>query len=150
MRRNLGEPLVALWIWHSDVTGRNPHVHVFMHCPRRLRDELRSVLEPQYPPRVIKVSNGGDIRQRHRSGMLSSTLDYLMRFKNQQAWWADKETYRATTVDENGRRHGIKSPLIGKRWGCTRNISLRAIDAYLAAKAEARALLIQANNRAVA
>ena len=33
MRRRVGEPLTALWVWHSDVTGRNPHVHVFMHCP---------------------------------------------------------------------------------------------------------------------
>ncbi len=42
--RHLGGPLVALWVWHSDVTGRNPHVHVFMHLPSRRRDELHRAL----------------------------------------------------------------------------------------------------------
>ena len=143
----MAEPLVALWVWHSDVTGRNPHVHVFMHCPRPLRDQLRAALAAIYPVGVIDVSDGGDIRRRHRSGFWGSTLDYLMRFKSQQAWWGDKGTYRASIPDSTGRRRGIKSPITGKRWGCTRNISAPAIDAYLDAKAEARAL---ANNREVA
>jgi hypothetical protein len=34
-----------LWVWHSDVTGRNPHVHVFMHCPPRQRHELNTAFE---------------------------------------------------------------------------------------------------------
>lgn len=143
MRRRTGHPLVGLWVWHSDVTGRNPHVHIFMHCPPRWRDELRQALEPRYPPRVIDVRDGGDIRRRYRSGHWGSTLDYLCRFKSQKAWWGDKQTYRATTVDENGRRRGIKCPILGKRWGCTRNISPRVITAHFEAEVEARAALIQ-------
>jgi hypothetical protein len=45
--------------------------------------------------------------------------------------------YRESIRDENGRRRGIKSSIIGKRWGCTRNISPR--KAHFAAKARARA-----------
>lgn len=137
-RRHHGEPLVALWVWHSDVTGRNPHVHVFMHCPLRLRDELHTALVAIYPVGVIDVSDGCDIRRRHHTGHLGSTLDYLMRFKSQQAWWGDKGTPRATTRDADGRHRGVKSPITGKRWGCTRNISARAIYAHLEAKAAAR------------
>jgi len=139
-RRQVGEPLVALWIWQSDVTGHNPHVHVFMHCPKRRRDELERALVAIYPAGVIDVREGSDTRKLHHSGYWGSTLDYLMRFKSQQAWWADHgKTYRASIRDENGRRRGIKSPITGKRWGCTRNIAARAIDLHLATKAEARA-----------
>ena len=140
---------VALHVWHSDVTGRNSHVHVFMHCPPRLRDELNRALVGLYPAGVIDVREGGDIRRLHPSGFFGNTLDYMMRFKSQQAWWADGgRTYRASIRDEKGRCRGIKSPITGKRWGCTRNISSRAIDAFLAAKAEARAAAIRATRRA--
>ena len=130
--RHLGEPLYSVHVWHSDVTGRNPHVHVFMHCPRRRRDELREALDHVYPePRVIDLVDGGDIRKRHHTGHLGSTLDYLMRFQNQQAWWGGgKKTWRASVRDENGRHVGIKSPITGKRWGCTRNLNRNAIDTY--------------------
>jgi len=140
MRRHLGEPLFALHVWHSDMTGRNPHVHVFMHCPKRRRDELRQALDAVYPePRVIDVSAGGDIRKPHHTGHLGSTLDYLMRFKSQQAWWAeDGKTWRASVVDENGRHRGIKSPITGKRWGCTRNLNRHAVEAYWQAREERR------------
>jgi hypothetical protein len=110
-----------------------------MHCPPRQRDRLQEMLVPLYPARVIDVREGSDIRKLHYSGFYGSTLEYLMRHKSQRAWWADKQTYRASMRDQNGRRRGIKSPIIGKRWGCTRNISSQAIDAFLAAKAEARA-----------
>jgi hypothetical protein len=138
MHRRAGKPLVALHVWHSDVTGRNPHVHVFMHCPRRLRDGLHQALAAIYPAGVIDVREGSDIRKPHHSGY-GSTLDYLCRFKSQQAYWADHgKTYRASIRDENGRRRGIKSPITGKRWGCTRNISQRAIDEYWAETIAAR------------
>jgi len=140
LRRKGATSLVALWVWQSDVTGRNPHVHVFMHCPSRLRNELEHALVPLYPAGVIDVREGGDIRRMHPSGLWGSTLDYLCRFKSQQAWWADGgKTYRASIRDEKGRRRGIKSPITGKRWGCTRNISPRAVGAHLAAESEARA-----------
>ena len=134
--RHLGELLVALWVWQSDMTGRNPHVHVFMRCPKRRRDELERALVAIYPAGVIDVRKGSDTRTLHHSGHWGSTLDYLMRFKSQQAWWADHgKTYRASIRDENGRRRGIKSPITGKRWGSTRNIAARAIDAYWGAAA---------------
>jgi hypothetical protein len=149
MKRKLDEAFVALWVWHSDVTGRNPHVHVFMHCPPRQRDELNSALVANYPAGVIDVSEGGDIRKPHPSGYWGSTLDYLMRFKSQQAFVADGgKTWRASTKltildGRTGRlrtvNRGIKSPITGKRWGCTRNISARAIDTHQAAKAKSRA-----------
>jgi hypothetical protein len=92
------------------------------------------------------LSDGCDIRRRHHSGHLGSTLDYLMRFKSQKAWWGDKGTYRASIRDADGRRRGIKSPITGKRWGCTRNLSPRVIDAHFEAQAESRAALIQQRN----
>jgi len=147
--RHLGDPLIALWIWHSDRTGRNPHVHVFMHCPKRRRVELERALVAIYPAGVIDVRKGSDTQELHHSGYWGSTLDYLMRFKNQQAWWADHgRTYRASTRDENGRRRGTKSPITGKRWGCTRNIAARAIELHLATKAEGRAAAISARRKA--
>jgi hypothetical protein len=73
LRRNVSTPLVALWVWHSDVTGRNPHVHVFMHCPPRSRDELQRKLVALYPAGVIDVREGGDIRKPHPSGFWGST-----------------------------------------------------------------------------
>jgi len=147
--RHLGEPLVAIWVWHSDVRGRNPHVHVFMHCPKPHRDRLRQALVARHPPRVIDVSKGSDIREPHYSGYYSSTLDYLCRFKSQQAFVADGgKTWRASIKDENGRHRGIPSPITGKRWGCTRNIAARAIDFHLATKAEARAAAISATRKA--
>ena len=139
MRRHHRASLTALHVWQSDVTGRNPHVHVFMHCPPRLRDELNRALVGLYPAGVIDVRKGGDIRRLHPSGFFGSTLDYLCRFKSQQAWWADGgKTYRESIRDEKGRRRGIKSPITGKRWGCTRNISPRAIGLYLEATSAAR------------
>jgi hypothetical protein len=139
-RRHFSKPLFALHVWHSDVTGRNPHVHVFMHCPKRRRDNLREALDGVYPePSVIDVSDGGDMRKLHPSGFYGSTLDYLMRFQSQQAWWGGgKKTYRASIRDENGRRRGIKSPITGKRWGCTRNLNRHAVDAYWQERAERR------------
>jgi hypothetical protein len=54
-----------------------------------------------------------------------------MRFKSHKAWWADKKTYRAHYYDpETEKRKGIKAPIEGKRWGCTRNISTTAIEAF--------------------
>ena len=138
---HLGKPLFAVHVWHSDVTGRNPHVHVFMHCPPRLRDELREALDGVYPePRVIDVCDGSDTRKMHQpSGWWGSTLDYLMRFQSQQAWWGGgRKTYRASVRDENGRRRGIKAPILGKRWGCTRNLNHRAVQAYWLERAERR------------
>ena len=138
---HLGKPLFAVHVWHSDVTGRNPHVHVFMHCPPRLRDELREALDGVYPePRVIDVCYGSDTRKMHQpSGWWGSTLDYLMRFQSQQAWWGGgRKTYRASVRDENGRRRGIKAPILGKRWGCTRNLNHRAVQAYWLERAERR------------
>ena len=157
MKRKVGEALVALWVWHSDPTGRNPHVHVFMHCPPRRRDELDSALVATYPAGVMDVREGSDIRKLHQpSGKLGSTLDYLMRFKSQQAFVADGgRTWRASTKltildGKTGRprtvNRGIKSPITGKRWGCTRNISPRVVEDHLAAKARAAALLIQHEN----
>jgi hypothetical protein len=89
---------------------------------------------------VIDVREGGDIRKMHQpSGLWGSTLDYLMRFKSQQAWWGGgKKTYRASIRDENGRRRGIKSPITGKRWGCTRNLNHYAVRAYWLDRAERR------------
>ena len=137
MLRHYGAPLTAVWVWHSDVTGRNPHVHVFLHCPPRGRERLSRALVPLYPPSVADVRPGSDIRKPHHSGYWGSTLDYLCRFKSQQAFWADRgKTYRASVRDENGRRRGIKSPILGKRWGCSRNISQRAIEEYWEAKAQ--------------
>jgi hypothetical protein len=122
------------------VTGRNPHVHVFMHCPKRRRDNLREALDGVYPePSVIDVSDGGDMRKMHPSGFWGSTLDYLMRFQSQKAWWGGgKKTYRASIRDENGRRRGIKSPITGKRWGCTRNLNHYAVRAYWLERTERR------------
>jgi len=149
-RRQLGEPLVALWIWHSDRTGRNPHVHVFMHCPKRRRVELDRALVAIYPAGVIDVRVGSDTRKLHQpSGYYGSTLDYLMRFMNQQAFVANGgRTWRESIKDEKGRNVGVKSPITGKRWGCTRNIAARAIDLHLATKAEARAAAISATRKA--
>ena len=93
IRRHHGKPLVALHVWHSDVTGRNAHVHVFMHCPSHLREKLSRALVTRHPSGVIDVSEGGDIRRlcisANGSDFWGSTLDYLMRFKSQQAWWAE-------------------------------------------------------------
>jgi hypothetical protein len=149
MRRHHDAPLTALHVWHSDVTGRNPHLHVFMHCPSRLRHALEQALVPLYPAGVIDVREGGDIRRLHPSGFWGSTLDYLMRFKSQQAFVADggrawRASVKLTVIDaKTGRtrtiNRGIKSPITGKRWGCTRNISPRAIGLYLEAKSAARA-----------
>src|SRR6476620_2407499 len=83
MKRKRSEHL-ALWVWHSDVMGRDPHVHIFMHCPPRRRDELNSALVANYPAGVIDVREGSDIRKPHSSSYCGSTLDYLMRFKSQQ------------------------------------------------------------------
>ena len=38
MRRHHRASLTALHVWHSDETGQNPHVHIFLHCPPRLRE----------------------------------------------------------------------------------------------------------------
>ena len=119
-----------------------------MHCPPRRRNELSGALVANYPAGVIDVSEGGDIRKPHPSGYWGSTLDYLMRFKSQQAFVADSgRTWRASTKltildGKTGRprtvNRGIKSPITGKRWGCTRAISPRAVEAHFMAKAEAR------------
>jgi len=131
IRRRVDKPLTAIWIWHSDATGRNPHVHLFMHCPKPHRNELGHALIAIYPAGVIDVREGSDIRKLHHSGFYGSTLDYLCRFKSQQAYWADRgKSYRQSVPDANGRRRGVKAPITGKRWGCTRNLSQRAIDAY--------------------
>jgi hypothetical protein len=102
-----------------------------------------------YPAGVIDVREGGDIRRPHPSGFFGSTIDYLMRFKSQQAFVADggrawRASVKLTVIDgKTGRtrtiNRGIKSPITGKRWGCTRNISPRAIGLYLEAKSAARA-----------
>ena len=138
IRRHCGVSLTALHIWHSDVTGRNPHVHVFMHCPRRLRKELEHALVPLYPARVIDISDGGDIRKPHPLGTLWQHAGLPLPLQEPTSVVGDRKTYRASIRDDKGRRRGIKSPIIGKRWGCTRNISPRAVEAHLAAKSEAR------------
>jgi hypothetical protein len=105
-----------------------------MHCPRLLHDELRQRLHAIYQQAgTIDVREGSDIRKLHQpSGFYGSSLDYLTRFKTQKAYWGDRSTPRATIRDENGRHQGVKAPIVGKRWGCTRNISQRAIDTYWA------------------
>ena len=52
--------------------------------------------------------------------------------------YADARSERAWVRDENGRRVGIKSPITGKRWGCTRNLNRRAIEAYWLERTERR------------
>ena len=132
LRRHAHLGLYEVHVWHSDKTGRNPHVHVFLHCPKPHRDGLREALDRVYPePGLIDVCEGSDIRKQHYSGYWGSTLDYLMRFQSQRAWWGGgKRTWRASKRDEDGKMRGIPSPLVGKRWGCSRNLSQRAIAAY--------------------
>ena len=123
---------VAIWVWHSRPNGRSPHAHLFMHCPKQHHDALRQHLEAIYNQAgAIDAREGSDIRKLHQpSGFYGSTLDYLTRFKSQKAYWGDRSTPRATISDDGGRRRGVKAPILGKQWGCTRNISQRAIDAY--------------------
>ena len=141
LRRHAGLALHAIWVWHSDRNGRNPHVHVFLHCPKKLRENLSKALDGVYPePRVIDVREGSDIRKLHHSGFWSSTPDYLMRFQSQQAWWGGgKKNNRMTYRGEDGKRHGIKSPLVGRRWGCTRNLNHNAVAAYWEARKRPKA-----------
>ena len=87
--RRWGVPWLGIWVWHSDETGRNPHVHIFLRCPAKRRPALRLAMMDIYPGRTIDVSAGDDIRKRHSSGYWGSTLDYLCRFKSQRAYRAD-------------------------------------------------------------
>jgi hypothetical protein len=102
-----------------------------MHLPKHLRSELLLALQANYPAGVIDVRKGSDIRSLHHSGKLGSTFDYITRFKSQKAYvMQGGKTWRASERDQSGKHVGIKTPIIGKRWGCTRNIKRRSIDAY--------------------
>jgi hypothetical protein len=49
------------------------------------------------------------------------------------------QTNHEVTLDPLDRHiWGVKAPIVGKRWGCTRNISQRAINRYWEVKANER------------
>ena len=103
-----------------------------MHCPRPLRDELHRALQAIYPAGVIDVKKGTYISKPHSSGCWGSTFNYVIRHMSQPAFiMLGRKAWRASQRDpETGRHVGIKAPLTGKRWGCTRNLSQRAVNAY--------------------
>jgi hypothetical protein len=125
----------------EDGSGRNAHLHTFMHLPATLFEELRAALDKTYDNgssividgrlwRIIDVSEGSDTRVKHASRYWGSTFDYITRYKNQKAYIADgKRTWRASRLDEYGRHVGIKTPFVGRRWNVTRNINKHAIAA---------------------
>jgi hypothetical protein len=143
-RRHTGRPFTALWVWHSDEdgSGRNPHLHVLMHLPARLREELHCALQAKYAAGAIDVRDGTYISVPHPSGYWGSTFGYITRHMSQQAFvMLSGKSWRASRRDPNSGKHvGIKTPILGKRWGCTRNISPKAVEAHLAAQSAEREL----------
>lgn len=151
-QRHFGD-FIALWVWHADEKGRSPHLHVLMHLPPRLRGELAKALQEIYPAGAIDVSKGDFIASQHVSGYWGSTFDYITRYMSQRAYWMQNgKRWRASRRDASGKHVGVKAPIEGKRWGCTRNINRNAESRFLTVEiGTARsALIIQANNRAVA
>jgi hypothetical protein len=146
-RRRTGRRFTYITVGHShdDGTGRNPHLHVFMHLPdAKDRDELQAALTAVHGYTdagglVAKVRDGFERIWHEESGYWSSTFDYLTRHKSQQAYIADGgRTWRASRRDENGRHRGIKCPFFGRRWNVSRNINAKARQAYDEAKRGAR------------
>lgn len=144
-RRHAGVRFTYLRVAHSadDGTGRNPHLHVFMHLPdAKHRDELQAALNSVHGytdagDLVAKVSDGFE-RIRHESGYWISTFDYQTRHKSQQAYFGDGgRSWRASRY-ENGRHVGIKCPFVGRRWNVSRNINAKAREAYDEAKRRGR------------
>lgn len=124
VRRHVKAPFTAIMVRHADEDGGRPHLHAFLHLPSRHYDDIRAALTKTYPdPGVIDVERGNDTRVKHSSGYWGSTFDYITRFKSQQAFFSQRgAAWRASRIDENGRHRGIKTPYVGRRWTCTRNI----------------------------
>jgi len=128
LARRWGLPWAAIWVWHANANGREPHVHVFMHCPKKHRDELRDRLSSIYPGDIIEVREGSDIPKWHPSGNLGSTVYYISRHKTPQANYRHRMKGIKTPWDRS------PCPIEGKRWGCSRNLSPRAVSEYFEAK----------------
>jgi hypothetical protein len=137
--RHTGRRFTYVRVVHTaeDGSGRNPHLHVFMHLPtaqhRALLQEALSKVHgtDARGGLVAAVHVGSEQLTKHPSGYYGSTLDYMTRHKSQKAYFRQRgRTWRASTRDENGRHRGIKTPFVGSRWGTSRNINAQAREAY--------------------
>jgi hypothetical protein len=140
--RHAGVRFTYIRVAHSDEdgTGRNPHLHVFMHLPdAKQRDNLQAAVSGLYgyttAGGLVAMVRDGFERIRHESGYWISTFDYMTRYKTQQAYFGDGgRSWRASQRDANGRHVGIKCPFVGRRWNVSRNINAKARQSYDGAK----------------
>ena len=100
-----GFAFTALWAWHADEDGSNPHVHVFAHLPTsRRRYDLQAALLNVYPdPGVIDVREANDFVRRHSDKGYGSVLGYLTRFRSQQAFMRSRWKGGVTTARSSPR-----------------------------------------------
>jgi hypothetical protein len=127
LRRRSGLQLTFIRVVHTndDGSGRDPHLHVFLHVPdAKRRDQLQAALTKVHGYTaagglVAHVCVGTDKRVRHEgSPYWGSTFDYITRYQTQQAfvrWWRQNMARISTRRTRPSSRHQV--PVCGQALG---------------------------------
>jgi hypothetical protein len=103
-------PLVAVWSCESFDEGMGEHIHVLLHVPPRQRAHFdRTVYGWFDDPSAIDVRTAHQMTSFTSDGRRMNAISYISKQMTPQAW------YRRGLIRKGG------GPILGKRWGCTRN-----------------------------
>lgn len=124
--RHHGGELTCIWARESRVgDGTGEHLHLLMHLRRGLMHQLRERLLARYPgPREVDVRPGTNVGRRAQNGKYMSATTYLVKALSPSARRRSNQIYRKS------------GPVVGKRAGMTRNISVKAVASHRAKAGE--------------
>jgi hypothetical protein len=117
--RQHGFPFVAAWSRECNPDGTGEHLHVLMHVPPRLYQDLEKKVIGWYPE-----PGSADVRRANQrvivtdTGIRMSAVGYISKQMTPQAWY------------KRGLQRKAGGAILGKRGGVTRNIGVAAIEQY--------------------
>jgi hypothetical protein len=112
-------PWAAVWSFEINCDGTGEHIHVLLHVPSRRRAHFNNTVYSWFDdPSAIDVRTAYQLTSFTCDGRRMNAISYISKQMTPQAWW------RRGLIRQSG------GPILGKRWGCTRNIAWKAREAW--------------------
>jgi hypothetical protein len=112
-------PWAAVWSFEINPDGTGEHIHVLMHVPACQRAHFDNTVYGWFDdPGAVDVGAAHQMTSFTWHGRRLNAISYISKQMTSQAW------YRRGLIRKGG------GPILGKRWGCTRNIAWKAREAW--------------------
>jgi hypothetical protein len=112
-------PFTAVWAFEANPDGSGEHIHVLMHVPRKHRSRFDNIVDGWFDrPHEIDVTTAHQMTRFTWDRRRMNAISYIAKQMTSQAW------FQRGLIRKGG------GPILGKRWGCTRNIAWKAREAW--------------------